>query len=219
MLHSTCQQIRKTQQWPQDWKRPVFNPIPKKGNARECSNYRTTALISQASKVMLKVLQAKLQQYRNRDIPDAQGGFRKGSGTRSQIASLHWIIEKAREFQKNIYFCFIDYVKAVDCVDHNKELKALKEMWIPDRLTCLLRNPNSDQEARVRIRHETMDCFQIGKGICQCCILTPWLFNLYAEYIMQMLCWMKHNLKSKLLGDILITLLLLFFNLLILIGG
>ena len=118
VLHSICQQIWKTQQWPQDSKRSVF--IPKKGNAKECSNYCTVALISHASKVMLKILQARLQQYVNRELPDAQAGFRKSRGTRDQIANIHWIIEKAREFQKNIYFCFIDYATAFDCVDHNK---------------------------------------------------------------------------------------------------
>ena len=109
-----------TQQWPQDWKRSVFIPIPKKGNATECSNYYTIALISHASKVMLKIPQARLQQYVNRELPDVQAGFRKGRGTRDQIVDIHWIIKKAREFQKNIYFCFMDYAKAFDCVDHNK---------------------------------------------------------------------------------------------------
>ena len=110
----------KTQQWPQDWKRSIFIPIPKKGNAKECSNYRTIALISHASKVMLKILQARFQQYVNWELPDVQPGFRKGSGTRDQIASIRWIIEKGREFQRNIYFCFIGYAKAFDFVDHNK---------------------------------------------------------------------------------------------------
>ena len=110
----------KTQQWLQDWKRSVFIPIPKKGNAKECSNYHTIALISHASKVMLKILQARLQQYVNRELPDVQAGFRRGRGTRDQIANICWIMEKAREFQKNIYVCFIDYAKAFDCVDHNK---------------------------------------------------------------------------------------------------
>ena len=119
VLHSICQQIWKTQQWPQDWKRSVFIPIPNKGNAKECSNYCTIALVSHASKVMLKILQARLQQYVNCEHPDLQAGFRKGRGTRDQIANIHWIIEKAREFQKNI-FCFIDYTKAFGCVDHNK---------------------------------------------------------------------------------------------------
>ena len=120
VLHSICQQIWKTQQWPQDWKRSVFIPIPKKGNAKECSNYHTIALISHASKVMLKILQARLQQYVNCELPDVQAGFREGRGTRDQVANIRWIMEKAREFQKNIDFCFIDYAKAFDCVDHNK---------------------------------------------------------------------------------------------------
>ena len=113
----------KTQQWPQDWKRSVFILIPKKSNAKECSNYRTIALISHASTVMLKILQARLQQYANHELPDVQAGFRKGRGTRDQIAKIHWIMEKAREFQENIYFCFIDYAKAFDCVDHKKSVE------------------------------------------------------------------------------------------------
>ena len=119
VLHSICQQIWKTKQWPEDWTRSVFNPITK-GNAKECSNYRTAALISHASKVILKILQARLQQYVICELPDVQDGFRKSRGTRDQIANIRWVIEKAREFQKNIYFCFLDYVKAFDCVDHNK---------------------------------------------------------------------------------------------------
>ena len=114
--------------------------IPKKGNAKERSNYRTIALISHASKVLRKILQARLQQYVNCELPDVQAGFTNGRGTRDQIANIHWIIKKAREFQKNIYFCFIDYAKDFDCVDHNKLWKILKEMGIPDHLTCLLRN-------------------------------------------------------------------------------
>ena len=120
VLHSICQQIWKTQQWPQVWKRSVFIPIPKKGNAKECSNYHIIALISHASKVMLKILQARLQQYVNCELPYIQAGFRKGRGTRNQIANIHWLIDKAREFQKNTYFCFIDYAKVFDFVDHNK---------------------------------------------------------------------------------------------------
>ena len=116
VLHSICQQIQKTQQWPQDWKRPVFIPVPQKGNAKECSNYCTIILISHTSKVMLKILQTRLQQYVNRELPDVQAGFRKGRGTRDQIVNICWIIEKAREFQKNIYFCSIDYTKAFDCI-------------------------------------------------------------------------------------------------------
>ena len=132
VLHSICQQIWKTQQWPQDWKRSVFIPIPKKGNAKECSNYRTIALISHASKVMLKILQARLQQYVNCELPDVQAG-----GPRHQIANIRWIIDKGRKFQKKICFCFIDYAKAFDCVDHNKLWKILQEMGIPDHLPDL----------------------------------------------------------------------------------
>ena len=120
VLHSICQQIWKTQQWPQDWKRSVFIPILKKGNAKECSNYCTIALILQASKIMLKILQVRLQQYVNQELSDVQAGFRKGRGTRDKFANICWIIEKAREFQKNIYFCFIDLAKAFDSVGHNK---------------------------------------------------------------------------------------------------
>ena len=119
MLHSICQQIWKTQQWPQDWKRSVFIPIPKKGNATECSDCTTIALILQVSKVMLKILQARLQQYMNQELPDIQVRFKKGRGTRDQIANICWVIEKAREFQRNI-FCIFDYTKAFDCVDNNK---------------------------------------------------------------------------------------------------
>ena len=143
------------------------------------------AFISHASKVMLKILQARLQQYMNRELPNVQTGFRKGRGTRDQIANIYWITEEAREFQKNIYFCFIDYAKAFDCVDHKKLWKALKEMGIPDYLTCLFRNPYACQEATVRTVHGTTDWSQIGKGVHQGCILPPCLFNLYAEYIMR----------------------------------
>ena len=134
---------------------------------------------------MLKILQARLQQYVNHGLPDIQAGFRKGRVTRDQIANIHWIIEKAREFQKTIYFCFIDYAKAFDCVDHNKLWKILQELWIPDHLTGLLRNLYAGQEATVRIGHGTTDWFQIGKGVHQGCILSPCLSNLYAEYIMR----------------------------------
>ena len=147
--------------------------------------YRTVALISLASKVMLKILQARLQQYVNRELPDVQAGFRKDRGTTDHIANVRWIIEKAREFHKNIYFCFIDYVKAFDCVDHNKLWKILQEMGIPDHLTCLLRNLYAGQEATVRTGHGKTDWFQTGKGVPQGCILSPCLFNFYAEYIMR----------------------------------
>ena len=160
--------------------------ITKKGNAKECSDYRTIALISHASKVILKILQARLQHCVNwAGFQDGQAGFRKSRGTRDQIANICWIIKKARKFQENIYFCFIIYAKAFDCVDHNKLWKTLKEMGIPDHLTFLLRNLYASQEATVRTGHGTMDWFQIGKGVHQDCILSPCLSNLYAKYIMQ----------------------------------
>ena len=158
-----------------------FHSNPKERQCKECSNYCTISLISHTTKIMLKILQARLQQYMNHELPDVQAGFRKGRGTRDQIASIHWIIEKAREFQKNIYFCFIDYTNAFDCVDHSKLWKILKEMGISD----LLRNLYAGQEATVRTRHGTTDWLQTGKGVHQGCILSPCLFNIYAEYIMR----------------------------------
>ena len=184
VLHSICQQIGKTQQWPQDWKRSVFIPIPKKGNPKECSNYQTIALTSHANKVMLKILQARLRQYVNCELPDVQAGVRKGRGTRDQISNIHWIIIKAREFQKKHLF-FPYWTCQSLCVDHNKLWKILKEMGIPDHLTFLLRNLYAGQEATVRTGHGTTDWFQIGKGVHQGCMLAPCLFNLYAEYIMR----------------------------------
>ena len=134
---------------------------------------------------MLKILQVRFQQYMNWEFPDVQAGFRKCRGTRDQIANICWIIGKPRDFQKNIYFCFIGYAKALDCVDHNKLWNILKEMGIPDHLTCLLRNLYTGQEATVRTGHGTTDWFQIGKGVRQGCILSPCLFTLCAEYIMR----------------------------------
>ena len=154
---------------------------------------------------MLKILQVRLQQYVNRELPDVQAGFRKDRGTRDQMANIRWIIKKAREYQKNIYFSFIDYAKAFDCVDHNKLWKILKEMGIPDHLTCLLRNLCGGQEATVRTGHGTTDWFQIAKGVRQGCILLPCLFNLYAEYIMRNAGLDEAQLESRLLGEISIT--------------
>ena len=163
VLQSICQQIWKTQQWPQDWKRSIFILIQKKGNAKEFSNCCTIAFISHITKVILKILQARLQQYMNRELPDVQVEFRKGRRTRDQIANIRWSIEKTRELQKNIYFYSIYYAKAFNCVDHNKLWKILKEMGIPDHLTCLLRNLYGSQEATVRTGHGTTDWFQIRK--------------------------------------------------------
>jgi len=183
---------------------PIFIPIPKKGNAKEYSNYHTVALISHASKVMLKILQARLLQYVNHELPDVQAGFRKGRRTRDQIANISWIIEKAREFQKNIHFCFIDYAKAFDCVDH-KQWKILQEMGILDHLMCLLRNLYAGQQATVRTGRGTTDWFQIGKGIRQAYILSSCSLNLYTEYIMRNAGLKKHKLESRLPGEISIT--------------
>ena len=159
------------------YKETTCIPIPRKGNAKECSNYRTTALISHASKVMLKTLQARLQLYLNHEHPDVQAGFRKGRGSRDQIANIRWIIEKAREFQKNIYLCLIDYAEDLT-VWITTNWKILKEMGIPDHLTHLLRKLYAGQEATVRTGHGTTDWFQIGKGVHQRYILSPYLFNI-----------------------------------------
>ena len=143
----------------------VFIPISKKGNARKCSNYDTIALISHANKVMLKILQIRLQQYMNQELSDVQAELRKDRGTKGQIANIFWITEKAKEFQNSIYFCFIDYVKVFDCVDQSKLWKTLKKMGIPDHLTCFLRNWYAGQEATVRNGHGTTDWFQYRKGV------------------------------------------------------
>ena len=182
VLHSICQQIWKTQQWPQDWS--VFIPIPKKGNAKESSNYSTIVLISHASKVMLKILQARLQQYMNHELPDVQVGFRKDRGTRDQIANIHWIIEKHENFRKTSTSVSLTALKPLT-VWITTNWKILKDMVIPDHLTCLLRNLYTGQEAKVRTKHGTTDWFKIGKGVHQGCILSPCLFNFYAEYIVR----------------------------------
>ena len=162
----------------------LFQP-QRKAVPKSCPKYCTIALISHASKVMLEILQARLQQYVNHELADVQAGFRKGRGIRDQIANICWIIKKAREFHKNIYFCFIDHAKDFDCVDHNKLWKILQEMGIPGHLTFLLRNLYAGHEATVRTGHGTTDWFQIGKGVHQGSILSPCSFNLYAEYIMR----------------------------------
>ena len=182
VLHSIGQQLWKTQQWPQDWKRSVFIPIPKKGSAKQCSNDRTSALISHTSKVMLKILQARLQQYvnfqkfklvlENAEEPEIKLPTYTGSS-------------KKQESSRKTSISALLTMQAFDCVDHNKLWKILKETGIPDPLTCLLRNLYAGQEVTVRIGHGTIDWFQIGKGVCQSCILSPCLFNLYAEYIIR----------------------------------
>ena len=174
VLHSICQQIWKTQQWPQDWKRSVFIPIPKKGNAKECSNYCTIALISHASKVMLKILQARLQQYVNRELPDVQAGFRKGRGTRDQIAGSWKRQESSRK--ASIYALLTMPKPLIVWITINCG-KFFKRWEIPDHLTCLLRNLYAGQEATVRTGHGTTDWFQIGKGVHQGCMLSPCLLT------------------------------------------
>ena len=180
----------------QDWKRSVFISIPKKGNAKECWNYCTIALISHASKIMLKILQAWLQHYMNWELPDVQAGFRKGRGTRDQIADIHWIIEKPREFQKNMYFCFIDNTKAFDCVDHKKLWKILKVIGMPDHLTFFLRNLYTGQEAAVRTGHETTGS-KLGKEYVKAVYCHP----VYLIYMQSTSCkmqgWMKLKLESR----------------------
>uniref|UniRef100_A0AC11DSW3 Uncharacterized protein n=1 Tax=Ovis aries TaxID=9940 RepID=A0AC11DSW3_SHEEP len=183
VLHSICQQIWKPQQWPQNWKRSVFIPIPKKGNAKECSNYCTIVLISHTSKVMLKILQDRLQQYVNFEIPDVQAEFRKGRRTRDQIANICWLIEKPREFQKNIYFCFtmpkpLTVWIITNCGNSERDGNSRPPYLPLEKSVC-------GQEATVRIGREITDWLLIGKGVHQGCILSPCLFILFAEYIMR----------------------------------
>ena len=193
-----CQQIWKTKQWPPDRKWPVFIPIPKKGNDKDCSDCCTIALISHASKVMLKILQAGLQQYVNCELPDVQADFRKGRGTRDQIVNIRWIMEKAREFQKNIYFCFINYAKAFDCVDHNKLWQILKEMGIPDHMTCLLRNLYAGQEATVRTGHGTWTSSKLRKVYVKAVYCHPAYLTYMQSTSWKIPNWMKHKLGSRL---------------------
>ena len=176
----------------------VFIPIPKKGNAKECSNYHMIALISHTSKVMLKILQARLKQYMNCELPDVWAGFRKSTGNRDQIANICWIVEKAREFQKNIYFCFIEYANDIDCVDHNKLWKILKEMRIPDHLTCLLRNLYAGQEATARMGHITTTGSKLRKEYVKAVCCHPAYLVYMQSTSCEMLGWMKHKLEWSL---------------------
>ena len=185
VLHSRCQIFWKTQQWPQDLKRSIFILIPKKGNAKECSNYSTIALISHTSKVMLKILQASLQQYMNRKLPDVQAGFRKSRGTRDQIANICWIIKKQESSRKTFTSASLTIPMHLTVWTTTNCGKFFKEMGIPGHLTCLLRNLCASQEATIRTGHGTADWFQISKGVHQGCILSPCLYNLSAEYIMR----------------------------------
>ena len=181
-----------------------FIPIPKKDNAKECSNYHTIALISHSSKIVLKILQASLQQYMNHEIPDVQAGLEKAEEPEIKLPTSRGSLKK-QELQKGIYSCFIGYTKAFDCVHHNKLWKILQEMGILEHLTCLLRNLYAGQEATVRTGYGTTDWFQIGKGVRQGCILSPCLFILYAEYIMRNARLDEAQVESRLPGEISIT--------------
>ena len=181
-----------------------FNSNPKERQCQKCSNYCTIALISHTSKVMLKILQARLQLYVNHELPDVQAGFRKGRETRDQIANIHWIIMKAREFQKNIYLCFFDYTKAFDCVDHSKLWKILQEMGIPQHLACLLRNLYSGQE-EIQLDMEQQTGSKLGKEHIKVVSCHPAYLTYMHSTPCEMLGWMKHKLKSRFLGEISIT--------------
>jgi len=202
VLHSICQQIWKTQQWPQDWERSVLIPSPKKGNAKECPNYHTTALISHASKVMLKILQARLQQYMNWELPDVQAGFRKGRGTRDQIANICWIIEKAREFQKNI--CFIDYAKAFVWITTNRGT-FFKRWEYQTILSASWETCMQVKKQQLELNMEQHTVSKLGKE----CIKAVYCHLVYLTYIQSTSCempdWMKYKLESRLSGEISIT--------------
>jgi len=187
---------------PKDWKRSVFIPIPKKYNAKECLNYHTIVFISHASKIRLRILQAKRQQYVNWDLPDVQAGFRKGRGTRDQIASICWITEKAREFQKNTYFCFIDYAKAFDCVDHNKLWNGLKEMGTPDHITCLLKTCMQVKKQQVEPDTELQTGLKLGKEDNSAVHCHPAYLTYMQNTSGKMPGWMNHKLESRLPGEI-----------------
>jgi hypothetical protein len=180
-----CRKIWSTGEWPEDWKKSVFIPIPKKGDARLCENNWTISLISHVSKVLLKIIQGRMESHAQRELPDVQAGFRKLRGTRDQIGNVRRIMERAREFNQEIFLCFIDYSKAFDCVDHAVLWQTLRTMGIPEHLIWLLRNLYHNQKAEVRTEYGSTETFGIGKGVRQGCILSPTLFNLYAEKIMR----------------------------------
>ena len=200
VLTSLCQRIWKSCEWPKEWRRSVFVPIPKKGDTMNCANYRTIALIPHASKVLLKIIQHRLSSIIERELPDEQAGFRKGRGTRDHIANLRWIMEKAREHQKKLYICFIDYSRAFDSIDHAKLWKCLDEMGAPAHLCKLIRSLYTDQEATVRTPYGDTDWFKIKKGARQGCIVSPVIFNMYAEMIMRNASIDESNIGVKIAG-------------------
>ena len=184
-LTRLCNCIWKTKEWPKDWKKSIFIPIHKKGSRKECANYRTIALIPHASKVLLKIIQKRMEYYLLPQLAKEQAGFRKGRGTRDQIANLRWLMEEAHDMQQNLYLCFIDYRKAFDCVDHEKLCVTLSEMGTPTHLIVLLKSLYENQEATVRTEFGETENLSIGKGVRQGCILSPLLYNIYAEHIMR----------------------------------
>lgn len=183
VITKLCQKVWETGKWPRDWTRSIFIPIPKKGDTAECSTYRTIALIPHASKILLKIIQRRLQPYVERELPEEQAGFRKGRGTRDIIADVRRIMESAKEYQKSLYMCFIDYNKAFDCVDHQKLWTILRNMGIPGHMISLIKNLYGEQEATVRTAYGNTEWFKVERGVRQGCILSPFLFNLYAETI------------------------------------
>ena len=180
-----CNKIWEKGEWPSDWEKSIFVPILKKGDARECGNYRTIALISHTSKILLKIIHKRMESTMEREMPENQAGFRKRRGTRDHIANLRWLMERQREFGQDVHLCFIDYSKAFDCINHARMWKTLRSMGIPMHLIVLLKNLYENQVAVVRTEHGDTLCFQIKKGVRQGCILSPYLFNLYAESIIR----------------------------------
>ena len=185
VYHALCQKIWKYGIWPKDWKRTIFIPIPKKGNLKLCTNYRTVALISHASKILLKIIMGRLRKKMEEEINIVQAGFRQGRGTRDHILNMRLIIEKCREFNVNLFSCFVDYSKAFDCVQHQKLWEIMGNMGFPSHIVQLIKMLYLDQQAAVRIDGETSDWFNIKQGVRQGCVLSPYLFNLYAEDIMR----------------------------------
>ena len=185
VMTGLCNCIWKRKEWPTDWKKSVYVPIYKKGDKKECGNYRTIALISHASKVLLLVIQRRLEEFLIPELPIEQSGFRRGRGTRDLIANLRWVMEKSREHQRDLYMCFIDYKKAFDCVDHERLWVILRVMGVPVHLIVLLKRLYTNQGATVRTEFGETENIDIGKGVRQGCILSPLLFNIYVENIMR----------------------------------